>query len=174
MIEKHIFSNRQTFLELSILESPHEVIEGRHHTSKLADSTSILCSGVVITSTWYSRDKCQNTHGHEIVGCWDPLNLALSVQTVKEEFHFYLFPDIGIDQVMPPSGNDIFIMLSKLLGGKLNPVISMPIELMEQHKAPVITNFLSLITSLQFCQFQTRTHFMVIKQVNIIIIIYLQ
>ena len=65
--------------------------------------------------------------------------LAFSIQAIKYEFDFDLFPDVAINQVVPPSGDNIGILSLELLTSKTKPAVSMSIVLVDKSQTPTRT-----------------------------------
>ena len=111
--------------------SSNPVLKHRHH--------------IFFASTMYSRDELENDDCHDVVSFSCPLIFTFSMQTVKYEFDFNFLPCVTVNEVIPPSGDNIIISFSTSLTGKANSMVLMPTVFVEQCKTPVKTNFFSLI-----------------------------
>ena len=102
-------------------------------------SLSLNTGGVQVTSTWYLGDEFENTHSYDIVSfCW-PLVLAFSKQAIEYEFDFDLFSSVVVNQVFPPSRDNICIPFLEFATSKMKSVVSMPIVFVNKSQTPVRT-----------------------------------
>ena len=126
-------------------ECPHKFIKGWCLGSNSTNPVLKHRHCVLFTSTRYPRNKLENADHHDVMSICCPLVFTLSIQTVKYEFDFDFLPGVIVNKVVPPSGDNIFILFSMFLIGKVNSMVLMPILFVEQCKTPVRTNFFSLI-----------------------------
>ena len=68
-----------------------------------------------------------------------PLVPTLSEQAVQYEFNFDLFSSVAVNQIFPPSGENIYIPFSEFISSKTKPVVSMPIVLVNKGQTPIRT-----------------------------------
>ena len=128
-----------------ISECPNKLIESCCLSSNPANSASKYTGGVHVTSTWYLGDELKNTPGHDVVSFCCPLVLAFSIQAIEYEFNFDLLSGAAVDQVIPPSGDNIGISSLEFFTSKTKSVVSMPIVFVNKGQTPVRTISFSLI-----------------------------
>ena len=148
MTKQYILSDCQTFFKSPVLEGPYEIIKSRCPASESPNLTLKYRCSLLIALTRYPRDKLKNADGNDAMGFWNSLAFTLSIQAIEDKFHFDLLPNIGLKQVIPPSRDNIFILVLKFLVGEANLMVSMPIIFVKQCKTPVITNSFSSISNL--------------------------
>ena len=90
------------------------------------------CPGVLFTSTMYYKDELKIADCHNVVSIRHPLIFTFSIQTVKNEFDFDIFSGVSVNQVIPPTGDNIFVSFLMFLTGEANSMVSMPIVFVEQ------------------------------------------
>ena len=95
-----------------ISECPNKLIESCCLRLNLAEPASKHRGGVHVTLTWHIGDELENTHHHDVMSFYCPLVLAFSIQAINYEFDFDLLSGVAVDQVIPPSGDNIGILLS--------------------------------------------------------------
>ena len=109
----------------------------------------IYWGSVHVTSTWYFQNELKDTSGHDVMGLRCPLVLAFSIQAIEYEFDFDLFSGVVIDQVVPPSRNNIGISSLELFTSKMKSVVLMPIVFVDKSQTPIRTISFSLILSFE-------------------------
>ena len=123
-------------------ECPHKFIKG---WCPGLDSTN-LASKHRHHVFLYPRDEFKNADCHDVVSICCPLIFTFSIQTVKYEFDFKFLPGVIVNEVIPPSRDNIFVLFLMFLTGKANSMVLMPIVFVKQCKTPVRTNFFGLIS----------------------------
>ena len=68
-----------------------------------------------------------------------PVVPTLGKQAVKYEFDFDLFLSVEVNQIFPPSSDNICIPFPEFISSKTKSVVSMPIVLVNEGQAPIIT-----------------------------------
>ena len=127
-----------------IPECPNKLIKGWSLSSNLSNPLLIYWGGVHSTSTWY---ELEDTSGHDVMGLWCLLVLAFSIQAIEYEFNFDLFSGVVINQVIPPSGDNISILSLELFTSKTKSVVLMPIVFVDKSQTPIRTISFSSILS---------------------------
>ena len=70
---------------------------------------------------------------------------CFSIQAIEYEFDFNLFSGVVIDQVIPPSGDNISISCLELFTSKMKSLVLMPIVFVNKSQTPIRTISFSLI-----------------------------
>ena len=78
---------------------------------------------------------------------WASVVLAFSIQAIEYEFNFNLFPDVALDQVISPSGNNIGIPSPEFFTSKVKSVVLMPIVFVDKGQTPIRAISFSLVLS---------------------------
>ena len=78
-----------------------------------------------------------------------PLVLAFNTQAIKYEFDLDLLSGVDVDQVIPPSGNNIGISSLEFFTSKMKFVVSMPVVFVNKGQTPIRTISFSSIPSTQ-------------------------
>ena len=68
-----------------------------------------------------------------------PLVPTLSKQAVEYEFDFNLFSSVVVNQIFPPSNENICIPFPEFLSSEMNSVVLMPIVFINKGQAPIRT-----------------------------------
>ena len=110
----------------SVLECPYKFIEDWCPGSDSIDPASKHRHHVFFTLTRYPRDKLNNADCHDVVSICCPLIFAIIIQTVKYEFDFDFLPGVIVNEVIPPSRDNIFVAFLMFLTGKANSMVLMP------------------------------------------------
>ena len=130
----------KTLIIILILEGRYEIIETG---SPALESTLLLQlvlkikSGVVNALTSNLPYELKNTVGREVKGIRGLLDLAFSIETVKDVLNLDLLPGVQVHKVQLPPSSGIGVSLSQFFMSKLNVISLVPIVLIEQGKIPV-------------------------------------
>ena len=146
MTKQNVLSSGEAVFMSPVPECPYKFIEG---WCPGPDSTNLALKHrhhVFLTLTRYPRDELENADCHDVLGICCPLIFTFRIQTVKCEFYFDFLPGVIVNQVISPSGDNIFFSFLMFLHGKMNSMVSMPIVFVKQCKTPVRTNFFSSIS----------------------------
>ena len=81
----------------------------------------------------------ENTCSHDVMSFCYPLVLAFGIHAIKYEFNFDLLPAVAVNQVIPPSGDNIGISSLKFFTSKMKSVVSMPIVFVDKGQTPIRT-----------------------------------
>ena len=131
--EQHVLSSGEAAFMSPVPECPCKFIKGWYPGSNSTNLASIH----------RHHDELKNADCHDVMSICCPLILTFS--TVKYEFDFDFLPGVIVNEVVPPSGDNIFVSFRTFLTGKANSMVLMSIIFVEQCKTPVKTNFFSLI-----------------------------
>ena len=101
-----------------VSECPHKFIEGLYPGSNSSNLVLKQRCHVFFTSTRYSRDELENADHHDVMSICCPLIFIFSIQTVKYELNFNILPGVIVNEVIPPSRDNIFVLFSMFLTGK--------------------------------------------------------
>ena len=139
-MEEYTIGNQQNLIILFIIESPYEIIKTGSPASEstiLLQLVSKIKSGVVNAPTSNLPYELENTVGKYVMSIRGLLDLAFSIEAVKDVLNLDLFPGVQVHKVQSPPSSGIRVSLSAFFMSKLDVISLVHIIFVEQGKTPL-------------------------------------